>query len=72
MFGGVKSLGTRGNVSSKDVLIVGSHVCKELLAAGYRVRGTVRSKDKGEFLKDLFKGQEFDYVIAEDITHVSD
>jgi hypothetical protein len=41
------------------------------LDSGYKVRGTVRSNDKGDYLKDLFKGKEFDYVIADDITNVS-
>jgi len=38
----------------------------------YRVRGTVRSKDKGEYLKKLYEGVgEFEYVIVEDIAEVS-
>ena len=48
-----------------------SHIVKDLLESGYKVRGTVRSDDKGEYLKDLFKGQPFEYVIAKDITEVS-
>ena len=44
---------------------------RALLKNGYRVRGTVRSKAKGEYLRNLFEGQgEFEYVIAEDITKV--
>lgn len=39
---------------------------------GYRVRGTVRSEDKGEYLKKLYDGVgEFEYVIVEDIAEVS-
>ena len=39
---------------------------------GYRVRGTVRSTEKGEYLKKLFDGVgEFEYVIVEDIAKVS-
>jgi hypothetical protein len=38
----------------------------------YRVRGTVRSSEKGEYLKKLFDGVgEFEYVIVEDIAKVS-
>lgn len=38
----------------------------------YRVRGTVRSAEKGEYLKKLFDGVgEFEYVIVEDIAKVS-
>ncbi|CAE6467685.1 unnamed protein product [Rhizoctonia solani] len=44
-------------------------VCKALLDAGYTVRGTVRSKPKGDYLVELFKtyGDNFQYVIVEDI-----
>jgi hypothetical protein len=43
------------------------------LDAGFPVRGTVRSDDKGEFLKNLFKDkkQKFEYVIVKDIGEVS-
>jgi hypothetical protein len=42
------------------------------LDEGYPVVGTVRSKDKGEFLVNLFKGSKvpFEYVIVEDIAQV--
>lgn len=44
----------------------------QLLKHGFRVRGTVRSKEKGEYLKQLFQGEgEFDYVIVEDVEAVS-
>lgn len=43
------------------------HVVKELLDRGYTVRGTVRSKEKGEWLKNKFNGGKFDYVIVEDL-----
>jgi nucleoside-diphosphate-sugar epimerase len=59
-------------VASRQVGLTSSHVVRDLLESGYKVRGTVRSEDKGEYLKDLFKGQPFEYVIAEDITQVSD
>ncbi|AAW43616.1 hypothetical protein CNBE3560 [Cryptococcus deneoformans B-3501A] len=48
---------------------IASQTVKEFLKEGYRVRGTVRSQDKGEYLKQLFEGLgAFDYVIVEDIT----
>jgi nucleoside-diphosphate-sugar epimerase len=48
-----------------------SHLCSTLLINGYKVRGTVRSADKGEYLKRLFEGVgEFEYVIVEDIADV--
>jgi nucleoside-diphosphate-sugar epimerase len=34
---------------------IGSHVVEELLAAGYKVRGTSRSTDKDRFLTDLME-----------------
>lgn len=33
---------------------IGSHVADQLLQSGYRVRGTVRSDSKGEWVKELF------------------
>ncbi|KAL7423608.1 hypothetical protein Q5752_001189 [Cryptotrichosporon argae] len=48
---------------------IAAHAAKTFLDAGYPVRGTVRSADKGEYLVDLFKGSkaEFTYAIVEDI-----
>jgi uncharacterized protein YbjT (DUF2867 family) len=47
------------------------HLCSHLLMNGYRVRGTVRSDSKGEYLRKLFDGVgEFEYVIVEDIAKV--
>jgi len=47
---------------------IASHTVREFLREGFKVRGTVRSKAKGEYLKKLFEGEgEFDYVIVEDI-----
>ncbi|CDZ96967.1 d-lactaldehyde dehydrogenase [Phaffia rhodozyma] len=43
------------------------HVVDELLKDGFEVVGTVRSAAKGDYLKDLFKGKPFSYVIVEDI-----
>lgn len=49
-----------------------SHVVKTFLEAGCPVRGTVRSKEKGEYLSNLFKDSKtpFEYVIVEDIAEV--
>jgi hypothetical protein len=43
------------------------------LNEGYPVVGTVRSKDKGEYLANLFKGSKapFEYVIVQDIGQVN-
>jgi len=45
-------------------------VVKKLLEAGFSVRGTVRSKDKGAHLKETFSsyGDKFEVVVVEDIT----
>jgi len=42
------------------------HVVQHLLEAGYKVRGTVRSAEKGDYLKNKF-AKDFDYVIVEDL-----
>ncbi|WVQ81865.1 hypothetical protein IAT38_003992 [Cryptococcus sp. DSM 104549] len=48
---------------------IASHTAKEFLQQGFRVRGTVRSAEKGDYLKKLFEGLgEFEYAIVEDIT----
>jgi hypothetical protein len=48
-----------------------AHLCSTLLINGHKVRGTVRSTEKGEYLKKLFDGVgEFEYVIVEDIADV--
>ncbi|PWN34163.1 NAD(P)-binding protein [Meira miltonrushii] len=46
-----------------------AHCVHQLLERGHSVRGTVRSNEKGEYLKKLFKrhGDKFQYVIAEDL-----
>lgn len=38
------------------------HCLKELLDRGYKVRGTVRSTEKGDYLKKKFPGFEYVYV----------
>lgn len=35
--------------------LLGSYVCDEALAAGYKVRGTTRSVKRGEWLSKLFE-----------------
>jgi nucleoside-diphosphate-sugar epimerase len=51
---------------------IAAWVVKTLLERGFRVRGTVRSSAKGEYLANLFKahGDRFEYVIVEDIAKV--
>lgn len=49
---------------------IASWCCHELLSRGHRVRGTVRSADKGDYLTALFERSfpgQFTYVIAEDL-----
>src|ERR1700744_5591733 len=66
-------------VSKGKVLVSGASgyiaawVVKRLLEEGYAVRGTVRSKSKGEYLSNLFQsfGDKFEYVIVEDIEKVA-
>ena len=43
---------------------------RELLNAGYQVTGTVRTKEKGVYLGNLFNGLPFEYAIVEDISKV--
>jgi hypothetical protein len=60
-------------LSIVPMLMCASHAVEAFLDAGFPVRGTVRSDDKGEFLKNLFKDkkQKFEYVIVKDIGEVS-
>ncbi|KAG5635176.1 hypothetical protein H0H81_012138 [Sphagnurus paluster] len=48
---------------------IGIWVVRRLLEKGYRVRGTVRSTDKGKFLEESFKsyGDKFEVFVVEDI-----
>ncbi|MBW0496585.1 hypothetical protein O181_036300 [Austropuccinia psidii MF-1] len=48
---------------------VAAWTCLELLKRGFTVRGTVRSKEKGDYLKKLFEvfKDKFSYVIVEDL-----
>ncbi|WVQ82612.1 hypothetical protein IAT38_004743 [Cryptococcus sp. DSM 104549] len=48
---------------------IAAHTAREFLKQGFRVRGTVRSREKGEYLRNLFEGLgQFEYVIVDDIT----
>jgi nucleoside-diphosphate-sugar epimerase len=65
--------------SGRKVLVTGASgfiaawVVKTLLEQGFYVRGTVRSKDKGEYLVNLFKehSDRFEYFVVEDIAKVA-
>ncbi|KZT52364.1 D-lactaldehyde dehydrogenase [Calocera cornea HHB12733] len=46
---------------------IAAHVCKLLLERGYKVRGTVRSASKGDYLVKLLASPNFTYVIVPDI-----
>lgn len=51
-----------------------SHIVRELLRSGFRVRGTVRSESQGRYLEDLFNKEgvegSFFYVVVPDMTKV--
>jgi len=46
---------------------IAAHVAEQLLAKGYRVRGTARTASKADYLKEKF-GDKFDYVIVRELT----
>ncbi|KAI8447630.1 hypothetical protein BY996DRAFT_8433573 [Phakopsora pachyrhizi] len=48
---------------------IASWVCRELLEQGFRVKGTVRDKEKGDYLSRLFEGfgDRFSYIVVENI-----
>ncbi|KZV89650.1 NAD(P)-binding protein [Exidia glandulosa HHB12029] len=46
---------------------VATHLINNLLAKGYTVRGTVRSKSKGDALRELYMSPKFEYVVVPDI-----
>lgn len=46
---------------------VASHVIREALELGYRVRGTVRSKEKAASVEESFKSEEFSTCVVEDL-----
>jgi nucleoside-diphosphate-sugar epimerase len=49
-------------------------VVRTLLERGFTVRGTVRTEEKGELIKNYFKslgyGDEFEVVVVDDIVKV--
>ncbi|THH22527.1 hypothetical protein EUX98_g8165 [Antrodiella citrinella] len=61
---------------SRKVLVTGANgyiafwVVKDLLEAGYEVRGTVRSQSKAKYIQDYFKsyGDKLEIVVVDDIT----
>ncbi|GAA6018687.1 hypothetical protein JCM11491_001261 [Sporobolomyces phaffii] len=46
-----------------------AHIAQQLVERGFKVRGTVRSKEKGDFLKKnvVDNSDNFDFVIVEDV-----
>ncbi|RLV94549.1 putative NADPH-dependent methylglyoxal reductase GRP2 [Spathaspora sp. JA1] len=46
---------------------IAQHIVKQLLQQGYSVVGSVRSADKGEYLKQLTNSTKFSYEIVKDI-----
>ncbi|CUA73032.1 Putative uncharacterized oxidoreductase YDR541C [Saccharomyces cerevisiae S288c] [Rhizoctonia solani] len=48
---------------------IATWICKTFLERGYRVRGTVRSSSKGDYLLKIFKdyGEGFTYYVVEDM-----
>jgi uncharacterized protein YbjT (DUF2867 family) len=51
---------------------IATWVVRTLLEQGYAVRGTVRSEEKGRYLREAFKsyGNKFELVIVPDIAKV--
>ena len=51
---------------------IGSHVADQLLLAGYKVKETVRSEDKGKLIVETFEKRHgkdaFSYVVVEDMS----
>jgi len=52
---------------------IGSHIANEILAAGYKVRGTSRSAEKGAAIKKIFQDKygplNFELAIVEEMRH---
>lgn len=53
--------------------LIASHVADQLIQAGYNVKGTVRSEDKGKMMAETFEkrysGKDaFSYVVVEDMS----
>ena len=47
------------------------HVVKALIDRGYFVRGTVRSDKKGEYIRNLFGADKFEWIVVPDMEAVS-
>jgi nucleoside-diphosphate-sugar epimerase len=52
---------------------IGSHIADQLILAGYNVKGTVRSEDKGAMIAETFEKRHsgkgaFSYVVVEDMS----
>lgn len=47
--------------------MIAIHIADEALKAGFRVRGTVRSKEKGQQAASLLNSPGFEFVIVEDM-----
>lgn len=52
---------------------IASHVADQLISAGYKVKGTVRSEDKGAMIAETFEKRHsdqsaFSYVVVEDMS----
>lgn len=46
---------------------IAAHVASQLLERGFTVRGTVRTKAKGEYLVKKLNNDKFSYVVVEDV-----
>jgi len=50
---------------------IASHVADQLLQAGFKVKGTVRSEDKGKLITEIFEKRHgkdaFSYAVVEDM-----
>ncbi len=47
--------------------MIATHIADEALKAGFRVRGTVRSVEKGQGVAELLKSPCFEFIIVEDM-----
>jgi nucleoside-diphosphate-sugar epimerase len=52
---------------------IGSHIADQLILAGYKVKGTVRSEDKGIMIAEALEKRHgskdaFSYVVVEDMS----
>ena len=52
---------------------IASWICLYLLERGYPVRGTTRTREKGEWMKQMLAGrgyEKFDYAVVTDLENV--